>query len=487
MISMTLAEIADIAGGQLDEAGSRQSPDPADRVVTGPVVTDSREVKRDGLFVARVGEKQDGHDFVAAAAEAGAAAAIVERRLPDVALPQIVVGGSESALGRLARALIDRTPGLTVVGVTGSSGKTTTKDLLSQVLAPLGPVVAPPGSYNTPVGVPLTVLSVDSSTRTLIVEMGARGIGHIRYLCGIAPPRIGVVLNVGSAHLGEFGDKDAVARAKGEMVEALPLGGVAVLNGDDPEVRRMADRTAATVVMVGTSVHADIRAENVRLDPAGRPSFTLVTPEGSDEVRLALVGEHQVANALATAGVARALEMDLSMVVAQLSAARRLSRWRMEVTERDDDITIVNDAYNANPEAVRAALKSLVTMAAGRRTWAVLGEMLELGEASEAEHDAVGRQVARLNIDRLVVVGEGARPMHQGASAERSWTGESMWVPDGDAAEGVLAKQLQKGDVVLVKSSRDAGLRYVGDRLAAGPTQRDAGDAKDGAAGEAPA
>ncbi|WP_205855754.1 UDP-N-acetylmuramoyl-tripeptide--D-alanyl-D-alanine ligase, partial [Phytoactinopolyspora endophytica] len=432
-----------------------------------------REVEPGGVFVARVGEQRDGHEFVGAAGQAGAVAAIVERVVDDVPLAQIVVDDSERALGLLARGVLDRLPSLTVVGVTGSSGKTTTKDMLSQVLAPLGPVVAPPGSYNAEVGVPLTALRVDSSTRTLVVEMGARGIGHIEYLCGITPPRIGVVLNVGTAHIGEFGGRDAIARAKGELAQALPPDGTAVLNGDDPVVRRMAEQTEATVLKVGESVHADLRAEDVRLDRGGRASFTLVTPAGSAPVNLSFVGEHQVANALSVAGVAHALGMSAGDIAAELTAARPLSRWRMEVTERGDGVTVVNDAYNANPESVRAALKSLVTMAGGRRTWAVLGEMLELGEASATEHDAIGRLAVRLNINRLVVVGDGARSMHQGASLEGSWAGETTWVPDRAAAEELLSKELGGDDIVLVKSSRDAGLRHLGDRLVAGEVRED--------------
>nr|WP_246222523.1 UDP-N-acetylmuramoyl-tripeptide--D-alanyl-D-alanine ligase [Phytoactinopolyspora limicola] len=463
---MTLAEIADAVGGNVDKTTLGAGADPDRLSVSGPVVVDSRAAAPGGLFVARVGEVRDGHEYVASAATAGAVAAIVERPVP-AAIPQVVVGDSEAALGRLARRLVSRLPELTIVGVTGSSGKTTTKDLLSQVLTPLGPVVAPPGSYNTEVGVPLTVLTADDTTRTLVVEMGARGVGHIRYLCGISPPRVGIVLNVGSAHLGEFGDRDTIARAKGELVEALPLGGIAVLNADDPMVRRMAERTAATVVMVGESVHAELRAENVQLDDHGRASFTLVAADGTAPVTLQLVGEHQVANALAVAGAALALGMDLAAVGAQLSAARPVSRWRMEVTERPDGVTVVNDAYNANPESTRAALKSLATIASGRRSWAVLGEMLELGDSSTAEHDAIGRLAVRLNVSHLVVVGDGARAMHQGATLEGSWAGESTWVPDRDAAEALLNDELRSGDVVLVKSSRDAGLRFLGDRLAA--------------------
>lgn len=458
MIPLTLAEVASATGGRLDAVA-----DPAVRV-TGPVVTDSRELGPGGLFVARRGEAQDGHDFASAAVEAGAVAVLAER---PVGVPAIVVDDTEAAFGRLARAVLDRLPQVTVVGVTGSSGKTTTKDLLAQVLEPLGPLVAPPGSYNSEIGVPLTVLRVDESTRTLVAEMGARRPGHIAYLCGIAPPKVGLVLNVGSAHLGEFGDRETIARAKAELVEALPADGTAVLNADDQVVRRMAEQTQAQVVMVGESVHADVRAEDVALDDAGRASFRLVTADGDARVALRLVGEHQVSNALAVAGAALTLGMALDDVASRLSAALPRSRWRMEVTERPDGVTVVNDAYNANPESMRAALKTLASLrpAGAGRTWAVLGEMRELGESSTAEHDAIGRLAVRLNVSRLVAVGDGARAIHQGASLEGSWDGESVWAPGADAAFELLRAELRPGDVVLVKSSRDAGLRFLGERL----------------------
>jgi UDP-N-acetylmuramoyl-tripeptide--D-alanyl-D-alanine ligase len=309
------------------------------------------------------------------------------------------------------------------------------------------------------------VLTADATTRTLVVEMGARGAGHIRYLCGIAPPTIGVVLNVGSAHLGEFGDREAIARSKAELVEALPADGTAVLNGDDPLVRRMAEQTQARVLMVGESVHADVRAEDVTLDGHGRASFLLVTPEGTSKVTLGLVGAHHVANALAVAGTAHALGLDVATVAASLTNARSLSRWRMEVTERPDGVTVVNDAYNANPESMRAALEALVAMAAGRRTWAVLGEMRELGDASTGEHDALGRLAVRLGVNRIVVVGEGARPTQLGAAHEGMGDEAAAWVPDIDAALSLLRKEVEPGDVVLVKASRAAGLERLADAL----------------------
>jgi UDP-N-acetylmuramoyl-tripeptide--D-alanyl-D-alanine ligase len=460
VIALTLAEVAAATGGRLSGGA-----DP-DAAVTADVVVDSRAVAPGALFAALRGENADGHDFATAAIEAGAVAVLAERAL-DV--PSVVVPDGLTALAALARAVLDRLPDLRVVGVTGSSGKTSTKDLLAAVLGAHGPTVAPHGSFNNELGVPLTVLRATAETRHLVLEMGARGVGHIAALCRVARPHTGVVLNVGTAHLGEFGGREQIAAAKGELVEALPdaaAGGVAVLNVDDEAVAGMRSRTRGRVVGVGESAAAEVRATDVTLDAGGRASFVLATPVGTEQVRLRLYGEHHVGNALAAAAVALEAGMSLPDVAASLSAAGPASRWRMEVTERPDGVTVVNDAYNANPDSVRAALKALVAMGRGRRTWAVLGEMLELGEASTAEHDAIGRLAVRLDVSRLVAVGEGARPVHTGAVQEGSWGEESVFVPDAEAAYALLSEQLRPGDVVLFKSSRDAGLRWLGDRVA---------------------
>ncbi len=462
MIALSLQEVATITGGRLHgipegEAGRL--------VVDGPVVTDSREAGPGGLYVARVGEQLDGHQFVGAAAALGAVAALTTREAPE--LPCVVVDDIQAGLASLARAVVERHGDLTVIGITGSSGKTSTKDLLASVLSSAAPTVAPVGSLNSEVGVPLTVFRVTPDTRFLVVEMGARGIGHIEYLTTIAPPRIGIELNVGTAHVGEFGSRDAIAVAKAELVAALPPDGLAILNADDAAVRAMATRTAARVQLVGTAGDAAVRADDIVLDGAGRPTFRLLTPSGEADVSLPLHGEHHVGNALAV--VATALECGLSLdaVVEALATATPASRWRMEVVERPDGVTVVNDAYNANPDSMRAALKALAAMGRGRRTWAVLGSMLELGEESTTEHDAIGRLAVRLNISRLVVVGEVARPMASGAQHEGSWGQEAVWVPDADAAHELLLQNLRPGDVVLFKSSRDAGLRWLGDLVAA--------------------
>jgi UDP-N-acetylmuramoyl-tripeptide--D-alanyl-D-alanine ligase len=453
LIDMTLGEVAGIVHGGLSGADP-QIP------VTAPVEFDSRKVTPGGLFLALRGEHVDGHDYVEDAIEAGARAVLVTR---PVNVPSIEVEDAFAALAALASAVVRRLPDVTVVGVTGSSGKTSTKDLLAQLLERLGPTVAPPASFNNELGHPYTVLQSTADTRYLVLEMSARGIGHIRYLAEIAPPSIGVVLNVGSAHLGEFGTRDAIAQAKGELIGALSADGVAVLNADDPLVTAMAGRTSARVVTFGEAAGADVRADGVRLEDLERPSFVLHGGTAAADVTLRLSGQHQVANALAAAAVALECGMSLPEVAAGLSQATARSKWRMQVTQRPDGVVVLNDAYNANPESTRAALKTLAGIGRSRsaRTWAVLGEMAELGDAAAAAHDAIGRLAVRLDVSRLVAVGEPARAVANGAALEGSWSGESTWVPDADAAIALLHEQISPGDVVLVKASRAVGLEQV--------------------------
>jgi UDP-N-acetylmuramoyl-tripeptide--D-alanyl-D-alanine ligase len=335
--------------------------------------------------------------------------------------------------------------------------------------------------------VPLTVCRVTADTRFLVVEMGARGKGHIAYLTSMAPPRVGVVLNVGTAHVGEFGSREAIADAKRELVEALPPDGVAVLNADDQRVRAMAGSTGASVVLVGEAEDADVRAGDIVLDAGGRPTFTVHTSTDSLPVRLGLVGRHHVGNALAVLAVAVEVGMPFEQACAALESARPVSRWRMEVTTRDDGVTLVNDAYNANPDSMSAALTALERMGEGARTWAVLGTMLELGHESPALHAGVGAEAVARGVHELLVVGPDAAPLAQGARAAaaappgatasdpvrpRSTT-RVREVADVDSAEELLRAELRRGDVVLFKSSRDAGLRLLGDRLA-GPREEHA-------------
>jgi len=452
MMPMTLAEIAAATGGRLDAAA-------ADAVVSAPAVLDSRLATAGSLFVAVAGERVDGAEFAAAAVRAGAVAVLADR---PVGVPAVVVPDVVAGLGRLARAVVDRLPGTTITGITGSSGKTGTKDLLAGLLGGLGPTVAPVGSWNNELGHPLTVLRADAATRHLVLECSARDVGHIAALCAIAPPRVGVVLNVGSAHVGVFGSREKIALAKGELLEALPADGLAVLNADDPLVLAMRRRTPARVITVGVRAAADVAAADVRLDQRGRPGFRLCTDRGAAEVQLALTGAHSVGNALAAAAVALDAGLDLAGVAEALAAARPVSRWRMEVTDRADGVTVINDAYNANPESMRAALEALVAVGGGaRRTWAVLGAMGELGAAAEPEHDAVGRLAARLGVDRVVAVGPAAGGIAAAAGAA-GLAGAA--VPDVTAALAVLRAEVGAGDVVLVKASRAAGL----ERIAAG-------------------
>ncbi|MFI2199509.1 UDP-N-acetylmuramoyl-tripeptide--D-alanyl-D-alanine ligase [Streptomyces sp. NPDC020192] len=456
MIALSLAEIAAVVGGQTHDI-----PDPSVQV-TGPVVRDSREVVPGSLFAAFVGERVDGHDFAPRVVEAGAVAVLASR---PVGVPAIVVEDVQTALGALARHVVRRL-GATLVALTGSAGKTSTKDLIAQVLQRKAPTVFTPGSLNNEIGLPLTALSATEETRFLVLEMGARGLGHIRYLTDLTPPKIGLVLNVGTAHIGEFGGREQIAEAKGELVEVLPEDGAAILNADDPLVRAMAARTKAKVVLFGESAEADVRAENVRLTDSGQPAFRLHTPSGASDVTMRLYGEHHVSNALAAAAVAHELGMSAEEIATALSEAGSLSRWRMEVTERPDGVTIVNDAYNANPESMRAALRALAAMGRERRTWAVLGKMAELGDEALAEHDAVGRLAVRLNVSKLVAVGGiEASWLQLGAYNEGSWGEESVHVSDAQAAIDLLRSELRPGDVVLVKASRSVGLESVAQAL----------------------
>ncbi|MFC1406253.1 MULTISPECIES: UDP-N-acetylmuramoyl-tripeptide--D-alanyl-D-alanine ligase [Streptacidiphilus] len=463
MIPLTLAEVAQATGGKLHDV-----PDPQARV-TGPVVHDSRQIVPGALFAAVVGERVDGHDFAERAVAEGAVAVLAAR---PVGVPAVVVDDVVQGLSLLAHAVTERAADTTVVALTGSAGKTSTKDLIAQLLGALGPTVYTEGSFNNEIGLPLTALKVADSTRFLVLEMGARHRGDIAHLTGIVRPSIGLVLNVGTAHIGEFGSREGIAEAKGEMVEALPPEGCAVLNADDPLVRAMAARTRARVLYFGESAEAQVRAEDVRLDASGRPGFTLVTPSGSAPVQLRLYGEHHVSNALAAAAVATECGMDVKRIAVALGEAGSLSRWRMELTDRPDGVTVINDAYNANPDSMRAALRALAAIGGrgpgARRTWAVLGEMRELGEDSLAEHDAVGRLAVRLDIATLVAVGgREAACMELGARNEGSWGEESVLVSDVDAAIALLREQVAPGDVVLVKASRSVGLERVAEALLA--------------------
>lgn len=464
MIPLGLDELADIVGGTLVLPAGVD----AQTIVDGSVETDSRLVGAGSIFFALPGEVTDGHLFAPGAADAGAALVVCREDL-GLAVPQLIVTDALEALGVLAREVVARVRAqgdLRVVGITGSNGKTTTKNMLNAILSAEGPTVAPRDSFNNQVGAPISMLRIDADTRYLVVEMGASGAGKIARLVSIAKPDIGVVLKVGLAHAGGFGGIDATEQAKSEMVVDLPETAVAILNADDDRVARMASRTAARVVTFGHSTIADLRAEEVDLTIAGT-RFTLVVGEERRDVQLRILGEHHVMNALAAISVALELGVDLDRAIAALEAVPRAERWRMELFERADGVTIINDAYNASPDSVAAALKTLAHLSRqeGRRSVAVLGEMAELGEFALEEHDRIGRLAVRLDIGQLVVVGDGARHIHAAAGLEGSWDGESVLVADADAAYDVLRDVLRNGDIVIVKSSNSAGLRHLGDRL----------------------
>jgi UDP-N-acetylmuramoyl-tripeptide--D-alanyl-D-alanine ligase len=476
MIPVSLGELADLLGARV--AGADATPD---ALATGLVV-DSRQVVPGSLFVALPGERVDGHDFVDTAFAGGAVAALVSRPVPGATGPCLEVADPLAAAGRVARDQVDRgvRDGLAVAAITGSAGKTSTKDLLAQLLEAAGPTVAPAGNLNNEIGVPLTVCRIDRQTRYLVAEMGARGVGHIAYLCTLAPPLVAAVLNVGTAHVGEFGGREQIAVAKGEIVEALPSQGTAVLNADDPLVWAMRSRTPARLVATSTvgapPAENAVWAAEIEADPLGRCAFTLSerwSAQTSEpvRVRLGLSGRHQVANAVAAAAMARALGVPLDTVVAVLPTAQPRSRWRMELSERADGVLVVNDAYNANPESMRAALDTVAGVLAERRSsgavgWAVLGDMLELGGSAADEHRALGAYAAQLGIGRVVAIGTFAADVVAGALG----TGLGVSAVIADDREDVVRRLrdgLAPGDVVLVKASRGLALDTVATALAA--------------------
>jgi UDP-N-acetylmuramoyl-tripeptide--D-alanyl-D-alanine ligase len=464
MIPLTLEEIALAVRGEVrpaDAAGTR---------VEGAVETDSREIAPGGIFVARIGEAMDGHDFAATAVERGAALLVVQRPL-DLDVPQIVVEDSTVALAALAKEVVARVRAagrLRVVGITGSNGKTTTKNLLREILGRVGVTVAAHASFNNEVGAPMTMLRVTHGTDFLVAEMGASGPGAIARLVALARPDVGVVLKVGLAHAGGFGSIEGTARAKAEMVTDLLPTDVAVLNRDDPRVAAMSDLTKARVAWFGLAADPSTggtAADDIEASASGT-TFELQLPGGERRrVAFRVLGEHHVSNAMAAAAAATALGVDADTIVAGLEAVVRAERWRMEVLATDP-VTVVNDAYNASPDSMAAALKALVQIAPGRSV-AVLGAMTELGESAGEEHDRVGLLAVRLNIGRLVVVGPNAKRIHLAAIAQGSWDGESLFVETQEEAEALLEEILQPGDTVLVKSSNAAGLRFLGDRLGA--------------------
>ena len=484
MIPLKAADIARIVGGELVHC------DPQAKV-TRPAEFDSRKAGPGSLFLALPGARVDGHDFIAKAISSGATLALAARDVGEPAVVLTPLGKQESnadafahdprgegaavlrALGTLARFVVDTLApgGLDVIGVTGSAGKTSTKDMLATILRAEGPTVAPEGSFNNEIGHPYTVLQADHDTKYLVAEMSARGVGHVAHLAEIAPPKVGAVLNVGTAHLGEFGSREVIAQAKGELVEALPsaaAGGVAVLNADDDLVAAMATRTSAKVVYFSAAgaAQADYRATDITLDDVARASFTLHTPSGQFPVALAVHGAHQVANALAAIAVAVELGVDTADVVAAISSHVAASRRRMEVQELPSGLVIINDSYNANPDSMRAGIDAMLRTATARSSaaWAVLGQMGELGAATEQEHHKLAEYLQESGVNNLVAVGEsdGVRAL---ADKALELGLNTFKASDTRAAAEYVAAQVGSRDVVLVKASYADQLWQVADLL----------------------
>lgn len=465
MISMTLGDVAAAISGALHPAIGES----AETVVSGVADTDSRNITAGDIFFAKPGEHTDGHNFVATAAESGAALAIVDH-LVDAPVSQIVVADVVEALADLARVVVARVRAqgdLRIVGITGSNGKTTTKNMLARILEADGETVAPHNSFNNEVGAPLTMLRVTDSTRYLVSEFGASAIGRIAKLAGLVEPDIGVVLMVGLAHAGGFGGIDATLKAKTELVEAVRPGGIAILNANDGRVATMAavaESRSVDVRWFGRGPGEGLRADDVEVTVSGT-TCTIVDGEQRHPLHLQVLGEHHVMNALAALAAARELGVPLPIAIARLQTLELAERWRMQPLG-SDRVRIINDAYNASPDSMSAALRTIAQITEpGQRKVAVLGAMSELGEQAGEEHDRVGLQAVRLRFERIVVVGAEARRLFIAAVSEGSWDGEAVFFETQDEAFDYLVHELREGDRVLVKSSNSVGLRHLGDRL----------------------
>jgi len=461
VLKLSVLEIARIVSAEVFGNG--------EVAISASVETDSRKITYGSLFVAKRGEVTDGHLFIDSAIENGAVAVLVEHRVQQD-IPQLVVADVVKALGLLAMYVVAEVKSkgkLQVIGVTGSNGKTTTKNMLREILSNSGSTVSPEESFNNEVGAPYSMLKINEQTNYLVVELGAGGPGSIRYLTQMCNPDIGIELKVGLAHAGEFGGIENTTNIKAELVEEISADSIALLNIDDTRVMQMQPRTKARIVSFGTNKDAMYRATDISGSIVGT-SFNFHSPKHLPvKVQLRILGEHHVYNALASLASADLLGLDISSAITALESMQIAERWRMELGYRSDGLTVINDAYNASPESVRAALQTLAELGrqSGKKTVAVIGEMAELGEYSVAEHDAIGRLVVRLNLGQLVVVGSKAKMVHMGASLEGSWDGESKYFEQISEAEAFLREMLTGEEIVLVKSSKSANLRYLGDSL----------------------
>jgi UDP-N-acetylmuramoyl-tripeptide--D-alanyl-D-alanine ligase len=438
MIALTLEEIAKIVGGKTFGDSSK--------VISAAPVFDSRDAGKGSLFLALVGETSDGHNFTQDAQSRGATGCMTTR---EVQGNGVVVSDVLIAVRSLASYVRKQLPDLKVIGITGSSGKTTTKDLLASILSSRAECVWTKASFNNELGAPMTLLECDSQTKYCILEMGARHQGDIAALCEMAKPNVGVVLRVGTAHLGEFGSIEKIAETKSEMIQGLGPDAVAVLGTYDPYTKAMHSLHAGRVIYFGQDSRDDVRAADVEMREA-RPHFDLVTPAGRDAVGMRLIGAHQVSNALAAAAVCTALEIPIEVIASGLSTADLASKWRMQ-TNNVEDLLIINDSYNANPESMNAALDSLLLFAqeSGGSSWAFLGQMHELGSQSKALHASVATHAHELGIDHLVSIG--TRAFAEGIPAQSATT---LHYCEDIAQALSLVSHFEPGDVVLVKASR---------------------------------
>jgi UDP-N-acetylmuramoyl-tripeptide--D-alanyl-D-alanine ligase len=450
VIARTLAQVADATHG-------RVHGDPEVRIER--VATDSRDLGGPAaMFVALRGEHADGHAFARSAVEGGAAAILAERPMPELQVPVVEVADTWDAVRALAadvRAAVDPVS----VAITGSVGKTTVKDLTAAAVGAGRSVHASRGSFNNELGVPLTLLGLEPGTEVLVAEVGARRVGDIRHLAELVAPDVAVVTAVAAVHLEIFGTIEAIARTKGELVDALGPNGLAVLNVDDPRVAAMAQRAPATLRVGLESKAADVTAHDLVLDRLGRPRATVRTPWGDVEVSTPVAGRHHIGNAMLALAVAGHLGVDLGSAARAVSAAA-VSPWRAEVSEVAG-VTVLNDAYNANPTSVAAALETLVAIERTGRTWAVLGVMAEIGDTSEAEHEAIGRRCAELEVDRVVAVGPEAAAIARGARTAGLAGDRVVQLTDATSVSELLSREVDAGDVILVKASRVAGLEHV--------------------------
>lgn len=460
MIELTLAEIAAAIKGKI-VIGS------AELIVSGNADTDSRALAPGGIFFAKLGEHDDGHRYLEQVVGT-AALAVVSKPNTALELPQIQVSDTVAALTALAQYVLNRVRSqgeLQVIGITGSNGKTSTKNMLREILGRVGPTVAPRDSFNNEVGLPLTVLRLEENTKFLVLEMGAAGIGSIAALASWCLPDVGVELKVGLAHAGAFGGIEVTAQIKRELMQFVRR--AVVLNEDDPVVRAFESNTGVKRIGFGFAREADFEIKSVDLSLSGT-KLAIRYPDGEvSELTLKMLGEHQAMNVSAALAVAQELGIDRKIAIAAVSEMEMAERWRMQLIKRSDGVYFINDAYNASPDSMRAALQTLATLGRqGHRTIAVLGQMAELGQYSTEEHDQLGRLVVRYNIDQLYVVGQEAKLIHMGATQEGSWDGESVFCETISAAFEAICDKLSPGDVVLVKSSNVAGLRFLGDELA---------------------